>query len=227
MHTRHTLLPFVVVSLMSASAAHATVIDFGSVVMPSGATLTPGELLWTDSVVPFEVSGFKFQDLWYGYNGYVVSGSAGNNFAPFVVPTGHDMWATWLHPWGGGKFYTANGSTFTLNSLNLNWWDYVWDAAAHPFTITGEFADGTTKEIVGSVDPGNFVPLSLNWAGLKSVTFYATAGAAWDGGGFVGISDVVVNAGGTTLPIPEPASLSLVLAALALAGVSARRQRVV
>jgi hypothetical protein len=131
----------------------------------------------------------------------------------FVVPSGHDLYATFLHPTGGGKFYAADGNAFTLNSLNLNWWDYVWDAVPHPYTVTGTFTDGSTQSVSGSVNPGQFAALTLNWAGVTSVAFAGSAGAAWDGGGFIGISDVTVNVGSS---VPEPGTWAMLLAGLGL-----------
>jgi hypothetical protein len=204
-------------ALLSSVASSATTIDFSSAVFTNGAVLTPGSLVETSYIDPFQASGFNFWAESDGYPGYVVSGSASG---PFVVPSGQDMFASWLHPVGGGRFAPVSGGSFTLNSLNMNWWDFYWDSVYHPYTITGTFADGTTRSISGTVDPGQFVHLEPSWSNLRSVSFSGGAGPAWDNGGFIGISGVVVNAAA----VPEPTASVMVLAGLAVLGAVARRR---
>jgi hypothetical protein len=202
-------------ALFNFSAAQAAVIDFSTVVIPdSGATLPPGDYVSTNAYVPFVANGFKFEDQQEGH--YLVSGSMGGHF---VVPTGHDMYAIFLHGSGGGKFYAADGGSFTLNSLNMNWWDSVWDTTRHFYSVTGTFVDGSTQSVSGGVDPGQYIPLTLNWTGLKSVSVAGNAGAAWDGGGFIGISDVTVN-----LPVPEPETYAMMMTGLGMLGLVVRRR---
>jgi hypothetical protein len=203
-------------ALFNFSVAQAAAIDFSTVVIPdSGASLAPGNLVNTNAYVPFVSNGFKFEDQQEG--NYLVSGTMGGDF---MVPTGHDMYAIFLHWSGGGKFYAAEGGAFTLNSLNMNWWDSVWDTTRHFYSVTGTFVDGSTQSVNGSVDPGQYVPLTLNWTGLKSVFVSGNAGAAWDGGGFIGISDVTVNA-----PVPEPETYAMMIVGLGLMGAIARRRK--
>jgi len=214
------LLPLFTLSaaLLSSVAASATTIDFSAAVFPNGAVLTPGSYVETSYIDPFQASGFNFWAESDGYTGYVVSGSMGGNL---VVPSGQDMFAVFLHPVGGGRFEPVSGGSFTLNSLDMNWWDYYWDSATHPYTVTGTFADGTTRSLSGSVDPGQFVHLAPNWTNLHSVSFTGSAGSAWDGGGFIGISGVTVNA---PPPVPEPMSGMLMIAGLVALGQVIRRQ---
>lgn len=203
-------------ALLSSVAASATTIDFASAVFTNGAVLTPGSLVETSYIDPFQASGFSFWAESGGYTGYVVSGSMGGNL---TVPSGQDMFAAFLHPVGGGRFAPENGGSFTLNSLNMNWWDYYWDSVVHPYNVTGTFADGTTRTLSGTVQPGQFVQLTPNWSNLRSVSFDGNAYTAGDGGGFIGISNVVVNAPA----VPEPAGSLMWVAGLAVLGTLARR----
>jgi hypothetical protein len=204
-------------ALLGSVAASATTIDFSAAVFPNGAVLTPGDYVLTGVYEPLQASGFDFWTVSDGDQGAVVSGTMSGLF---YVPSGHDLFSAFLHPNGGGHFAPLGGGSFTLNSLEMNWWDFVWDSVYHPYSVTGTFADGTTRTVYGTVDPGQFHTLTLNWSNLSSVSFTGNAGPAWDGGGFVGISNVVVNAS----PVPEPAGSLLWLAGLAAVGTVARRR---
>jgi hypothetical protein len=213
------LLPLLTLAgaLLGNVAASATTIDFSNAVFPNGAVLTPGDYVLTDTYEPFQASGFNFWTVSDGYQGAVVSGTMGGLL---VVPSGHDLFAAFLHPNGGGHFESLDGGSFSLNSLEMNWWDFVWDSVYHPYSLTGTFADGTTRSLYGTLEPGQFQRLTPNWSNLSSVSFTGNAGPAWDGGGFVGISEVVVNAS----PVPEPAGSMLWMAGLAVLGTVARRR---
>jgi hypothetical protein len=216
MKTATKLLAALAAAMIGISSAEATTIDFSNADNPLNPYV-PGGYASTFPYAPFTASGFIFET--NALQGYLVSYSMSH---PFQVPSGSDLFAIFLQPTGSGAFSPVGGGTFTLNSLNMNWWDYVWDAVPHPYSVTGVFADSSTLTISGAVNPGQFIPLALNWANLKSVSFSGSAGAAWDGGGFVGISDVIVN---NSLPVPEPETYALMLAGLGLIGFVVRRRK--
>lgn len=174
------LLAGVVSTVCFSASAQATTIDFSNVAAPGTYT----------NMLSFVSSGFQFQS----YSSYANIDSATDLDPNLQHPAPGDLFAVFLYPYGGGQFSPVGGGTFTLNSLDLNWWDFYQPSDPHNWSITGTFADGSTATVRGVLQPGQFVPETLNWSKLESVSFSGSTPTL----GWIGIDNVVVNV--TPLP---------------------------
>jgi hypothetical protein len=195
--------------LCGVGQAQAGMIDFSN-------NAVPGTYNYIST---FDSSGFHFQSN-SASSGSAID-SATESDPNLQHPAPGDLWAVWLTPNGGGTFSPVGGGTFTLNSIDVSWFDRYYPLENHTWSITGTHADLTTTTVSGTLQPSTFTAQTLNWTNLTSVSFSGNS----PNDGWMGVNNIVVNQAVTTAA-PEPASMTLLgLGIAGLAGYGLRRRK--
>jgi hypothetical protein len=181
--------------------AQATTIDFSNYA-------TPGTY---GNFSSFTSSGFQFSSI---YSTYTAIDSATESDPNLQHPAPGDLLAVFVG--ASVQFAPVGGGTFTLNSLDVNWWDHYYPSLPHIWSITGTFADSTTSTVSGLIQPDQFMAETLNWSNLASVSFGGTDG-------WVGINNIEVNA--AVAPVPEPSTWAMMILGFAGIGFMAYRRK--
>ena len=198
---------------LGGGAAYATMIDFSNKEIPG--TYNGFQ---TDNFIS---SGFHFQvttDYGSGVSYTSVVDSATETDPNLQHPSPGILWAWATLPDGTARVFIDGGQTFTLNSLDVNWFDHYYSNTYHQWSITGIFADGSTQSVSGILSPDAFVTEALGWSHLKSVTISGHA----DNYGYIGLDNIDVTVGPA---VPEPATWTLLMVGFGCVGGLRRRSR--
>jgi hypothetical protein len=197
----------ILLSAMSIGASAAT-IDFSSLT-------TPGTYNTITST--FVADGFQFQPNFGDLTSFI--DSATETDPGLQHPSPGDMLALLLDVRGvtnGTTFSEVSGGTFTLNRIDLNWFDDYYAKQAHNWTLFGVFADGSAATLNGVLQPDTFVTETPNWSNLISVTVTGLS----PGAGAMGIDNIDV----TAAPLKPSIWANLIFGFLGLAWMLYRRK---
>jgi hypothetical protein len=198
----------------SLPAAHATTINFNGLAGTAIAGESGHNYQYTYFYNPnvFTLSGFTFGSQYTGY--LIGTAYSGTSTASYNPVNGTDYFLA-FNP----TIRAANGSTFTVNSLDLGHWS---SGTTTSITLVGTRADNSTVTQVATPTMSNnasvndFLTVSLNnFTGLTSLSITNSD--------YITLDNLVVNAAAAASNVPEPASLALL--GLGVAGLVAARRR--